>query len=217
LVISAPCNLSAGGPIKKFNKTIQQNSIPYGKEMIDFIGFKNSRNIKTLDNLLKGFGATLSNTHIAVDRSDFYMGIFSLDELQLYKSTKRYVSFVEVNEFLYEYNDRYSYNVDMEVAGIILTAFCLIPIGVPLLIAADPNKTQMQLKGEMKFYLYDTQKKEIAMVTPLSFNYVDYYKGKYFHRKTDHASIDNYYRIFLSNLLLEKYVAMDNFIRSISE
>ena len=210
-------NLYARGPIKNFNKTNQINSVPFGKEAMEFIGFKNRTNKKQMDHLLDGFGNRLEGAHIAVNKSDFYLGIYSFDELQLYKSTKKYVSFVDVDEFIYSFNDNYAYKSGMMFAGIYLTCFGILPIGIPLWVAANPNKTQMHLKGEMKLYLYDTQKKEIVLATPLSFNYTDYYKGQYFHSKTDKEKIDNYYKIFLANLLLEKYVAMDNFIKNINE
>ena len=62
----------------------------FGRENMEFIGFKN---MKRGDVLLKDFGAELERRHIAVNRQKFYMGVYSLQELEIYKSSMRYIKF----------------------------------------------------------------------------------------------------------------------------
>lgn len=50
------------------------------------------------DSILGNLGTTLERKNIATDKSFAYFGIYSLQELELYKSKTRYVTFVQVNK-----------------------------------------------------------------------------------------------------------------------
>ncbi|MBQ0039735.1 MAG: hypothetical protein KBS64_04860 [Treponema sp.] len=54
---------------------------------------------------LKGLGKKLEGSKIAEDKSFAYFGIYSLQELELYKTKNRYVSFVEVTQNKLSYED----------------------------------------------------------------------------------------------------------------
>lgn len=56
---------------------------------------------------LSSLGTTLSNNNIAENKADTYFGIYSLQEMELYKTDNRYVTFVEVaqNRFSYDSNE----------------------------------------------------------------------------------------------------------------
>lgn len=50
------------------------------------------------DSIIGKFGARLEDRNFATDKSYAYFGIYSLQELELYKSQTRYVTFVQVNK-----------------------------------------------------------------------------------------------------------------------
>lgn len=59
---------------------------------------------------LRQLGSELENSNIANNKSDAYFGIYSLQELELYKTNSRYVTFVEVakNKLNYNSNEKTS-------------------------------------------------------------------------------------------------------------
>lgn len=201
----------------KMNKTINSEQLNYGKELMEFIGFKNSKNINNVDWLLGSFGGTLSNAHIAVDKSKYYLGIYSFNELMKYKSEMRYISFVEIDNHTYSYNDNYGIKPGLYAVGVVLSCtIALLPIGIPLMIAGSGNKCMIKLNGEYTIYVYDTQKQEIILTTPLKVNVSDVYKGQYLGRKSESSKVDEYYRIYLSNELLGKYKDAYMFIENLN-
>ncbi len=50
------------------------------------------------DSIIGKFGAKLEDKNFAADKSYAYFGIYSLQELELYKSQTRYITFVQVNK-----------------------------------------------------------------------------------------------------------------------
>lgn len=50
------------------------------------------------DPVISGFGNKLETSGIAIDKSFAYFGIYSLQELELYKSDYRYITFIQVNK-----------------------------------------------------------------------------------------------------------------------
>lgn len=184
----------------------------FGNELMEFIGFKNLSSTVSLP-LLDKVGAVLEKGNIAVDRSKFWLGIYSFAELELYKSTKRYISFVQVNKF---YINTYSpQKPDLAMAGALLTGFMLLPIGIPMIAAAMPNKTIISFDVEFVINVYDAQKKEIALSRAFVYQVKDIYKGR--KEKTPPetwAVIDEYYRVELTNALWKEYIAVDNFLRN---
>ncbi len=117
----------------------------YQKPNMEFIGFKNTNRNKVL---LKNFGAELERRNIALNKQDFYMGIYSFQELETYKPTMRYVSFIDISN-LYDSWDDSIYDSDgLEFGGWFvagLTCFTLFPVYWPMLAAADKNYCKLDL------------------------------------------------------------------------
>lgn len=189
----------------------------YGEENMEFIGFKN---VEKNHYLLKDFGKELERSHIALNRQDFYMGVYSLQELEVYKASKRYVTFVDVLKLSSTYNDNVLNKPNLEITAYViagLTCFAGFPIYVPMLIASKPNKCKLSLQAEFKLYVYDTQKKEIVLSIPMSIDNSNIYKGSYLHKDTDRSAITQRDKTLLNNLLLENYSKAYNFITNINE
>lgn len=106
----------------KINKVVDEYQ-PHkvdNETQIEFIGFKaDAYSLSTTSysdkvrsewkairdtNALKRIAKTLADKNIAIDKSYNYFGIYSLHDLELYKSEKRYVTFIEVvdNEYVYD-------------------------------------------------------------------------------------------------------------------
>ena len=125
---------------------VQQKSQSFGKEKFEFIGFKN---LPTKNKVLNDFGVELERAHIAVNRQDFYMGVYSFQELEVYKSTMRYVSFVDVEQISSTYNDGVSDNNGLAVGGWLVagfTVFTLFPVYVPMICCADKNECELSVR-----------------------------------------------------------------------
>lgn len=121
----------------------------------DWYMIKNSPNIRSI-------GSALQLGGLVVDKSDSYLGVYSLQEIELYKSKKRYVTFVEIPDFDLRYKTQ-DFNGYL-IAGAVLTGLVFTaPIGLPLSIygfyKADYTKLYMRTTGNI--YVYDTQKKEV--------------------------------------------------------
>ena len=146
--------------------SVQRNYQTMASPNMEFIGLKN---MNKNNPMFKDFGGDLERANIALNKQNFYMGMFSLQELETYKSTKRYITFVDVVRHTYSHSDAVHDNPDMEFAGWFIagfTVFTLFPVYVPLLCAADKNDCQIALKGEYVLYVYDTVKKEVVFTSP---------------------------------------------------
>lgn len=195
---------------------VEPNRSQYGEENMEFIGFKNARKG---DYLLKDFGAELERRHIATNHQKFYMGIYSLQELETYKSTMRYITFVDVVKQSFVKNDAYADSEGLYVGGWVvagITCFTLFPVYAPMMAAADKNQCEITLKGEYNLYVYDTVEKKVVMTTPLTVDFRDVYKGEFSHKKTDVDAVNERYRNLLYNELLDAYSNAYNFVQKIN-
>lgn len=194
---------------------VSRNTLNMDAPNMEFIGLKNMNK----NNLMfKDLGADLERANIAVNKQTFYMGMFSLQELETYKSTKRYITFVDVVRHAYSHSDAVHDNPDMELAGWMiggLTAFTLVPVYVPLLCAADKNDCQITLKGEYILYVYDTVKKEVVFTSPFEISENDIYTGQYSHKKTDQKAVNERYKNILYNALLTQYAQAYNYVNTL--
>ena len=182
---------------------------------MEFIGFKN---LNKNNIMFKDFGAELERCNIAYNRQDFYMGLFSLQELEAYKSSCRYITFVDVRNHIYNHNDAINDNSNLEFGGWVvagITVFTLIPVYVPMLCAADKNQCQMTLKGEYSIYVYDTQEKQLAFTLPFEINESDLYRGEYSHKKTDQRAVNDRYKNILFNTFLDFYAQTYNHVNTL--
>ncbi len=198
-------------------QSIPRQQQQFGKENMEFIGFKNiSRN----NVMLRDFGTELERSHIAINKQNFYMGIFSLQELETYKSTMRYVTFVDVIKHSYTKNDMIEHKPGLEIVGWVvagLTCFTLFPVYLPMICSAGGNACQINLNCEYQLYVYDTVKKEVVLTTPIEIKQSDLYRGQFGHKETDKAAVNERYKNILFNTLLENYANAYNFVKNINE
>lgn len=181
-------------------------------ENMEFIGFKNlNRN-----NLFsKDYGVELERARIAVNKQNYYMGIYSLQELATYKSEKRYVAFVDVVKHQYSYNDGIEDNEGLAIGGWFIagfTCFGLFPVYIPMILCADKNTCLMTLYGSYVLYLYDTEKKEVALALPMEINVQEKYTGQYLHKETNKTAVQERYRNMLYNLWNEYFMKAYRFL-----
>lgn len=185
------------------------------KANMEYIGLKNMNK----NNLMfRDFGADLERSGIALNKESFYMGVYSLQELESYKSTMRYVTFVDVVRHTYSHSDAVHDDTNMELAGWFIggiTCFTLVPVYVPLLCCSNKNDCQIILKGEYNLVVYDTKKKEVVLNSPIEINQVDLYKGQYSHKDTDKDAVNERYKTILYNTLFEHYVNAYNYVKKI--
>ena len=197
--------------------TVQRENPRMSKANMEFIGFKN---MNKNNPMFKEFGADLERSEIALNKQNFYMGVYSLQELETYKSSMRYVTFIDVVRHTYSHSDAVHDNPDMEWAGWFIggfTVFTLIPVYVPLICCADKNDCQIALKGEYNLYVYDTQKKKIVFNSPIEINEDDIYKGQYSHKKTDQKAVNERYKNILYNTLYEHYTNAWNYVNTLPQ
>jgi hypothetical protein len=170
--------------------------------------------------MFKEFGSALERANIAVNRQNYYMGTFSLMELENYKSSMRYISFIDVVRHTYSHNDAINDNVDMHNAGRIIawvTSGLLFPVYVPLLCAWDKNDCEMALIGEYNLIIYDTEKKEIVLSSPFEIQYREQFKGQYSCRKTDTKQVDEQFKNMLYNEFFKQYLHAHEYLRDLEQ
>lgn len=194
---------------------VQQKSQLFGKEKFEFIGFKN---LPTKNTTLKDFGVELERAHIAVNRQDFYMGVYSFQELKEYKSTMRYVSFVDIEQISSTYNDGVNDNNSLYLWGWFtagFTVFTLFPVYVPMICCADKNECELSVRLKCKLYVYDTVKQEIVLTSPIDYKWSEIYKGQYSHKNTDQDAISDSNQARIYNELLDHYARAYNYIETL--
>lgn len=184
----------------------------YTEEKMEFIGFKNLNK----NNLFaKNYGQELERARIATNKQDYYMGIYSLQELAAYKSTKRYVAFVDVVKQQYSYNDAIEDKDGLAIGGWFIagfTCFTLFPVYLPMICCADKDVCQITLNGSYVLYVYDTENKEVALTLPMEINVQERYKGQYLHKETNKQAVQERYRNMLFNLWNEYFEKAYRFI-----
>jgi len=180
---------------------------------MEFIGFKGNGNFgqlvdKDVEGILKTkafsrLGGDLQLAGIAVDQREAYFGIYSLQELETYKNTKRYVTFVDMSDFSLTYKDNYMSK--SRVAGQVLTGMIVTaPIGV--ILWAQPYKTELHLEATCKIIVYDSQTKTVKGTRNVYVNRSDTYKGLWWKTSEENKqNIYNNYGTVLANEILKEY------------
>ena len=192
--------------------------------------FKNESSLKQL-------GSILEKNNIAYDKSFAYFGIYSLQELELYKSQKRFITFVQVNKNKLDgeikdpgfWPGYVSYFLGLGLLGgtgpflgnpyyassikPFVVASGLLMVG-GLAVMAIPCSSDLKFIGEYEIYVYDTLNKEIVYKSAITVNRSDKFSGSYFHKDTDIDAVNEYYATFAYNAILEKYGEVSKFIRS---
>lgn len=234
IIVSAALFTSCSSALQ-FTETANRKEFTFDKELIEFIGFKNTYTDagQPIENVefLKNFGKQLEQTHIGIDRTNSYTGGYSLQRMEKYKSSKRYLSFIDVSKHSLTYNDEYGLRPKLVKTGKYifygaLGGVVLLPAvgGVPLLIpgvalgmggaVASPimaaignnsNKCLLEFDGEYTIYIYDTLKKEVVLEFPVRVNEETTHKGQYSYHNTDKTTLSNHYETLLFNAFLEEY------------
>lgn len=191
---------------------------------------------------LRQLGYNLENSRIANNKSDSYFGIYSLQEMELYKSDSRYVTFVEVAESKLDYKDNkgsknlfagiggglvaggaplvavggvyknYEYVSDLAQSYITSGGICMVA-GLPFLIVALlPTKTKINFTGLYNIYLYDTQTKSLIRKETVSVNCSEDFKGSYTYDESSKEIVRDYISQNVYNALLRKYDELNTWL-----
>ena len=187
----------------------------FGQERMEFIGFKN---LPPKNKTLEDFGMQLERAHIAVNRQDFYMGVYSFQELEVYKSSMRYVSFVDIEKISSTYNDGINDNPSLTTWGWFMagfTVFTLPMVYVPMIVCGNKDYCQLSVNLKCKLYVYDTVKKEIVLTTPIDYQWAETYKGQYLHKDSTRDAINDSNQARIYNELLDYYARAYNFIETL--
>ena len=192
------------------------------------------------DSSLKNLGSLLEKSNVAYDKSFSYFGIYSLQELELYKSEKRFVTFVEVNKnhlggtvkekwiwpgaillgtgvglvsggAIYVTGDPDN-TLGLGKPGKVMIGIGLGTTAVGAALAAIPCETILRFDGEYQIYVYDTKDKKIVYKDVVSVAKKDTYKGSFFHNSTNKYEIYDYYGTLVHNAILKKYTEIQRFI-----
>lgn len=96
-------------------------------------------------NVIRNLGAQLEENNIAIDQSTTYFGIYSLQELELYKSKTRYVTFIQVNrnDLTWEGKDR------RNTYGLLGTTFLGCGLLYHLIAAEMPAETNGESNSDL--------------------------------------------------------------------
>ena len=192
------------------------------------------------DTSLKNLGSLLEKSNVAYDKSFSYFGIYSLQELELYKGNKRFVTFVEVNknhlggtirdDCLWPGAILTGAGVGLMIPGAIWAAAdsenelglgnsgkaCLgIGIGSGLIgsiLLAMPSKTTLRFIGEYQIYVYDTSEKKIVYKESVVVSETDTFSGSFFNETTNKFEVYNYYGTIVNNEILKKYAEVKKYI-----
>ena len=193
---------------------VKQTEKIYEKENMEFIGFKNTNKNNSL---LKNFGAELERHRIALNRQDFYMGVYSFQELENYKSTMRYISFVDVSSLHNTWDDAIYDKEGLLVSGWIIagvTCFTLFPVYVPMMCASNKNYCQLDVMCKCTLYVYDTEQKEVVLSIPMEFRDTQVLKGQYGNKQTDRNAVTERGRNMLYNEFLKYFDRAYQFLDS---
>lgn len=156
---------------------------------VEFIGCKASDTFTGDSNWkekLQSLGPELKASGLASDSSKFYFGVYSFQELEAYKSEKRYVSFVDVERFVYDRG----------------------------LYGALSNKDYINLSLQATVYVYDTMSKRLIYSNSIRPIYrYDYFQGRLFF-SDESGEIYGYYNMLISNAFLEEYESVREFLKT---
>lgn len=269
LFLSCATAISVGKTIPKY-----EIAASYENPKMDFIGFKVDSNIlstssstkistgfwtpnvdtvtsefdqaKAIANTksLRQLGYNLETSGIANNKTDSYFGIYSLQEMELYKSDSRYVTFVEVAENKLDYKDNKGASVIMGALGggfvagglpifflgesykndkyaqdlaesySVLGGICTA-VGIPFIIAAlIPTKTKINFTGMYYIYLYDTQTKSLIRKEVVSVNCSENFKGSYTYDDSSKEIVRDYISQNVYNSLLQKYDELNTWLKN---
>ena len=197
-----------------FDKTVepykveQSSAIP-DMEFIGFKGYETSLNLKEMKKVsnFDKFGSSLQFGGIAVDASYGYFGIYSLQELGVYKNTKRYVTFVEVADFSITHAKK-DYKSDCGTC-------CN---GTPL---EANQKTIVEFDIVCNIYVYDSKTKSVAYKKDLRISRKDecdgWVRAGSGEDEKTWLNVLKYYGVTTVNELLGEYKNVYTFIKNLAQ
>ena len=211
VAIVAVMGFSSCSTALQFTNNAVRRTMEYGHEPMEFLGFKNSY---TTDSeflnkkpFFQAFGNKIEGYNIAVNRADFYTGVYSFSEMERYHATRRYVSFIEVLKHQDTYDDTVGDRPGLMLGGAFVagfTLFTLFPVYVPMMVCAEGNQCRLILHGEYKLYVYDTVENEIVYANLFQIDDEVLCKGQYSHKKTDRQAVKEYTETVFFNSLLDE-------------
>ena len=192
------------------------------------------------DSSLKNLGNVLEKSNVAYDKSFSSFGIYSLQELELYKSDKRFVTFVEVNKnhlggtvkdnwiwpgaillgagagtmsggSIWVVSDPDN-SLGLRDPGKVMVG---VGLGTALLGAACyaiPAETTLNFSGEYQIYVYDTKDKKVVYKDVAVISETDKFKGSFFNESTNKYEVFDYYGTVVNNAILRKYAEVQRFL-----
>lgn len=191
------------------------------------------------DTSLKNLGNVLENSNVAYDMSFSYFGIYSLQELELYKSDKRFITFVEVNKnhlggtvkdnWILPASLLLGLGLGVTADGIIFentkylnlgnTGKICIGVGlgssvIGAALCAIPAKSTLKFNGEYQIFVYDTKDKKVVYKDTVVVSETDTVKGSFFNENTNKYEVYDYYGALVDNAILQKYVEVERFLHN---
>lgn len=242
-----------------------QMTTVYDKPKIDFIGYKvdtsilstassskvvSGRPISVMSEFdqakaistttsLRQLGNTLEVNGVATNKSDSYFGIYSLQELELYKTNNRYVTFIEIakNKLDCFNNTEGLSTLGGMGAGSILGGFGLFAMGksgyteasnfykgfgigtiiiggIFSLFALTPSKTRVEFEGLYNIYIYDTKTKSLIRKEVVTVNCTEEFTGSYDYDDRSKEIVREYISQNISNSLLKKYDEINKWLNN---
>lgn len=193
---------------------------------------------------LRNIGSTLSNNNLAVDKSYSYFESFSLNDLELYKTPKRFISFIEVEQNQYNYEEKNTKQTLWGVLGSLSLVCGLSMHAMPLepskndiqeskgsmhalgaiydvaglfsiYKALKSPKTYLNFSGIYNIYIYDTIEKRLLRKESVYVQSTDTFKGLFNHADTNISNLNNYYAQKISNSILEKYDELNKWLSTL--
>lgn len=192
------------------------------------------------DSSLKNLGNVLEKSNVAYDKSFSYFGIYSLQELELYKSDKRFVTFVEVNKnhlggtvkdnwiwpgaillgtgagvmsggSVWIVSDPDNY-LGLRDPGKVMVGVGLGAAVLGAVCYAIPAETTLNFSGEYQIYVYDTKDKKVVYKDVVVVSETDKFKGSFFNESTSKYEVYDYYGTVVNNAILRKYAEVQRFL-----
>lgn len=146
---------------------------------------------------LRQLGSELEQSKIANNKSDAYFGIYSLQELELYKTNSRYVTFVEVAKNKLNYNSN-------EKTGTVLAS-----VGAGFLGGGLPI-----LGLGLRYENNDDKEKLLIRKDAVTVNLHESFSGSYSYDESSKDIVHEYISKNIANELLKKYEELNKWIRT---
>lgn len=202
----------------KVDETVEMMDVEGSSEIPDmeFIGFKADANMLGSSTFsywqsmkkstgIRNLGSKLQVAGIAVDESYSYFGIYSFQELEVYKNKKRYITFVEISDY------SLTYSTDESAPWRI----CCYASVVCLPIGFMNYHTDTHSKLTANIYVYDTKTRSITYKDAVVIDEKNKWSGLWTQSSdVERDKLFDYYGTKASNQILERYMKVKEMVRS---